>query len=115
MSLVWYGDDVVARTERAIREGIDEVTSACVRSAIPLAPIKTGALRGSIRMIPAREVRTGVIAGLWGSFNINYAIFQELGTIYMSGKRFLRRAANRHYGQLRAAIGRRLAKIGVKT
>lgn len=107
MSLTWKGEEVEKAMENAVRGGIDEVMALCIASAIPMAPIKTGALRGSIRMEPAQK-RGGAIVGRWGSFSIRYAIYQELGTIYMAGKHFLRRAADRHYHKLPRLIRKRL-------
>lgn len=92
MSLRWRGDEVQRRVERATRLGIDETTSACVNRSKVLAPVKTATLQGSIQMRPAERDARGWV-GRWGSFDVRYAIFVEIGTrphridspVYMPG------------------------------
>ena len=100
---------MVRGVQRATAFGIDQTMAACVRHADPNVPVgPTGALRRSIRFEPA-EIRRGVVTGVWGSFQVNYAIYQEAGTKYIRAKYFLRNAADAEYPRLAGRIQRRLA------
>ena len=78
-TLRWYGDALLSKIQKAQAKGIDETTIACVAKAKMEAPITYGDLRGSIQMRPATLDLRGVV-GHWGSFNLNYPIYVELGT-----------------------------------
>lgn len=106
--LDWKGDDVHKRMLRAAANGIDRTLAPCVNDAKGLVRVKTATLQGSIRFEPA-EIHGTRISGLWGSFDVNYALWQEIGTHRMSAKPYLRPAADRNYGQLAANIRREFA------
>lgn len=108
MSLAWRGDQVRSHVERAVLAGMDETMAACVLQAKGLVRVKTAVLQGSIQMRPA-EFRGAVAIGLWGSFDVNYAIWQEIGTSRMTGKPYLRPSADAQYPRLGARIKARLA------
>ena len=106
--LVWLGDIVVAKEKAAAIVAVNQTMAACVQMAKGLVRFDTGALQGSIRMEPARVEGDG-IRGTWGSFDINYALWQEIGTSVMTAKPYLRPSADFEYGRLesrmRAAMG----------
>lgn len=98
----------------------------CVPEAKMHVPVATSALQGSIKIVePARRDATGVVAGIWGSADIVYALGVETGDFsYLRGtnadvrdgvptkrnkgnRGSLRRAADAHYGKLPGAIARR--------
>jgi hypothetical protein len=55
-----------------------EITETAATAAIPLAPIRTGSLRRSIRSdVDKNSLRAFVVAG---SAQVNYAGYQEFGT-----------------------------------
>ncbi len=84
MSLEWYGEAVKAKLARAAQIGIDQTTAACTRAAkVRLYPghgYDTGTYSRSIQMRPSRVMPRGVVTGLWGSFDVDYALAVELGT-----------------------------------
>ena len=87
------------RADNAARLGIDDTTSRAVNVAKPITPVDTATLQGSIMMRPAQKVGRKS-TGFWGSFNVEYAIYQELGTVFMPGKFFLQRAMISEYPKL---------------
>ena len=76
--LDWKGDQIKDRLLTAARQGIDETMAACVVDAKRETPVRTGALQGSVRFEPAK-VRGNEAKGTWGSFDINYAFYIEVG------------------------------------
>ncbi len=79
MSLEWNGETVKRNTIRAAKWGIDATMAACVRKAKGRVAVKTSTLQGSIQMRSAKMQGRAVV-GLWGSFNVNYALAVEEGT-----------------------------------
>ena len=81
--LNWLGELVKAKMDRAAQVGIDQTTAACVRGAknrlYPGHGYQYGVLKRSVQMRPARKDILGWL-GLWGSFDVEYAIYVELGT-----------------------------------
>ena len=59
-------------------------------------------------MRPAKVVADGIV-GLWGSFDVNYAIYVEMGTGRMRAQPYLRPAADHQYPMLAERIKRRVA------
>jgi len=82
-NMTWNGDQIRDRAIAAAEWGVDATTSACVRAAAkrlyPGHGYDHGVLRRSIQMRPAQRVRKYVV-GLWGSFDVLYAIYVEKGT-----------------------------------
>lgn len=89
---------------RALKGGIDETEALCVGMAVSTVHVVTAILQGSIDLRPAeiypRQYR---VEGVWGSFDVNYAIYEELLHPY------LRPAADTHYPGLPKRIAKRLA------
>ena len=79
MSLKWNGEEIKRKMIEAAKCGVDATTAACVRKAKGKVQVKTSTLQGSIQMRPAK-VQGDDVVGLWGSFNVNYAIYVEKGT-----------------------------------
>jgi len=127
----WRGDEVLKRTNEAARQGIDEIMSRCVPSAKADVPVATAALQGSIKVVEPARQDGDVIAGIWGSTDIFYALAVETGDHgYLKGfsqgrasqagfKRVetwrnkgnrgsLRKAADEHYPDLPKAISERV-------
>lgn len=111
MSLEWRGPEVAERVRAASLAGIDETLAACVVTAKadyrPGHGLVTAALQGSVQMRPA-EMQGDVGVGLWGSFDIDYAIYVEMGTALMAAQAQLRHAADQHYPSLAERIARRM-------
>jgi hypothetical protein len=105
--VVWRGPQVAARARRAQIVGINKTTGECVTSAKGLVHVDTATLQGSIRLEPARADGNGA-RGQWGSFDVNYALWQEVLPRGRGGKPYLRPSADANYphlaGHIRAAL-----------
>jgi hypothetical protein len=99
----WHGDDIKRDVERASIRGVDQTMAKCVTSAKGRVRVKTATLQGSLRFQPAVSFGVGV-RGTWGSFDVNYALWQEIGTAVMSAQPYLRPAADAEYPQLKRRI-----------
>lgn len=98
----WYGERIVAKAERAAQAAIDETCAACVAFAVPRAPYKTGFLRASAFVVPARRTASGIV-GRWG-FSAAYAAYLEFGTVHMTPRPFMRPAMDAMYPLLGARL-----------
>ena len=129
----WRGPQVRRAVERASQRAIDKTTSLCVKDAKDNVPVVTATLQGSFKIQPA-EIEGNFVTGLWGSFDVNYALAVELGnrslvpsggdtqreTLPNSGRGirtgntgFLRGAADKEYPKLRERIAREFLKENV--
>lgn len=87
-----------AKLEQVILNAIDRTTAAAVAPAKDETPVRTGTARGSIRYTPA--VRTGnTFVGEFGSYNVDYFIWLEIGARGREGRHMLRRAADQTFPQ----------------
>lgn len=75
----WNGEQVKRNMIIAAKWGIDATMAAAVRKAKGRVAKKTTTLQGSIQMRQAQQ-RGDRVVGLWGSFNVNYALYVEEGT-----------------------------------
>lgn len=111
--LKWYGAQVEARVMNAVRLSMDGVMADCVAGAksqlYPGHGYKTGTLQGSIEMRPAKRQGLSGLLGVWGSFNVLYAIYVEVGTALTTGLNFLRGTADIIYPTLADRVRRRLS------
>jgi hypothetical protein len=103
----WYGDKVKAKVERETRAAMDSILADCVNEAKGLVHVKTSTLQGGIQMRPTKNI-DGVLTGLWGVWDVRYAVYQEL-PIFKGSKPYLRPSADKHYPKLAAEIKRRMA------
>ena len=118
------------RVAEACRDGIDATMGACVTEAKRNVPVRTATLQGSIRFDPA-EIKGSEVSGVWGSFDVNYALAVETGNRSLVGPPgssswergpsrgpgrntgntgFLRGAADQEYPKLARRINRELSK-----
>ena len=74
----WRGKDVARRVTNASRIGIDITMALCVPDAKRNTPVVTGTAQGSIMFKPA-QIRGFRVTGVWGSFDVNYFIWLEIG------------------------------------
>lgn len=99
----WRGPEVLKQVETAQKNGIESVMGDCVREAMGRARVDTSTMQGSFRYeMPVR--RGSLVVGTWGSFDVNYTVHHEFGTIYMSAQPMLRPAADIYYPQLAERI-----------
>jgi HK97 gp10 family phage protein len=87
---------------QAFREVLLWITGDAKR----FAPVDTGRLRASITPeVKVAQVRGREVQGVVGS-NVEYAPFQEFGTVFMKGKFYLKRAIEKNAHRLPDAIVR---------
>ena len=102
----WRGAQVLDKLLKAVKDGIDETMAECVTEAVRIVPVDTTTLQGSLRVEPA-EISRNEVVGEWGSFDVDYAIYVELGTYKMRAQPYLRPSADREYPHLKGRIARR--------
>jgi hypothetical protein len=109
--LDWQGRQVQARVIKAAKEGIDATMAAAAIHAKQHHPwtFRTGTLEGSIAIAEYAHEEGGLIVGLWGSLDVVYAKWLELGTGRMAAYPYLRPAADVEYPKLAERIQRGLA------
>lgn len=112
-TMSWRGDEVAGRVAAAAKLAVDATTAAAVTHAKQNHPWQnvTGTLEGSLQMRGAEIVSDGDIVGQWGSFDVEYAIFLELGTAVMPAYPYLRPAADAEYPKLFMRL--RAAMVGI--
>lgn len=110
----WRGEQVKRAVEKAARLAIDETTASCVEPAKDRVRVKTRILQGSIQFRPAKKEGDRIV-GYWGSFDVNYALWQEIITFRYAGHQpYLRPAAEIEYPKLAARVRAHYKRIGVK-
>ena len=107
--LKWNGKPVIDKVMLATAKGMDSVMAKCVGEAKAIVPKVTTTLQGSIRVGGPTEMKGNELVGVWGSYNVDYAIFVETGTSKMSAQPYLRPAADRFYPTLPDEIKRFMA------
>jgi len=100
--LEWHGAKLKARIQEAERLAVDETTASCVAPAKDRVHVRYRILQGSIQFRPATRQGDATV-GLWGSFNVNYAFWQEV-LPEPRGRAYLRPAAAIEYPKLAARI-----------
>jgi hypothetical protein len=112
VKLTWHGDAIKKRLDDAQRLGIDTTTAAAVTPAKQFVRVKTRILQGSIQSRQAVK-EGGRWVGRWGSFNVNYALWQEIKAFSHAGYRpYLRPAAEIEYPKLAGRIKAYFARGG---
>ena len=87
---------------QAFRETLLWITADAKR----FAPVDTGRLRASITPeVKVAQIRGQEVQGVAGS-NVEYAPYQEFGTVFMKGKFYLKRAIEKNAPKLSGAIVR---------
>ena len=104
IKLDWRGKLTRKQVVRSVEQGMNMNLAKAVQQAKSFTPVRTGILQGSIRMEPAKEVSPNLIVGYFGSWDVNYAIFVEKGTVYMAGHHMLQRAADICFPKLKDDI-----------
>ena len=96
----WFGDEIAKEIERATVEGLETVAADFVRTAHPLTPIYQGFLRRSTKWNPVKRHAEGKLSIEMGSFDIEYAEYQERGTARMEGKLFYQQSSDETWPKL---------------
>lgn len=96
---VWKGTARLDDAKEAVRKGIDLTTAAAVAPAKRETPVLTGIAQGSVRMEPAKQEGRRIV-GRFGSWNVAYYIWLEIGARGRAGRQMLRRAADAEFPNL---------------
>lgn len=102
---------LTARIDGIAIGAINDTTAAAAISAKQNHPSfknRTGALEGSFMSQPAQKTGPTTYRGVFGSFDINYAIFQEIGTRFIRAGFFLRRAADSEFPRIGQRVKARM-------
>lgn len=100
-SFDWRGERVKDNAKRAAMDGLEITAALAVQHAKSSHGWnnRTGTAEGSIQMRPAVESADRIFV-TWGSFDVHYFIYLELGTAFTPGDMTLQRAADATYPQL---------------
>lgn len=107
MSVQWFGDRVLAETDRAIIAATDETTASAAEAARGLVHVDTALLQSRIAQVPARIDGDAIVGGFGVVDDPGYALFQEF-LPEPQGKPYLRPAAAQEFPQLSERIRRRV-------
>ncbi len=99
----WTGDNVKRQVAQASRRGIDVTLARCIGPAKNLTPVVTGTAQGSI-MMKAAKIVGKFVTGKWGSWDVEYFIWLEIGAHGRRAYRMLQQTADAQYPKLPAHI-----------
>ncbi len=115
--LDWKGPAIDrAIADRAIPNAMNDTTATAAiaaKSSHPGWRNRTGIAEGSIRGDPAKKVGAGTWLALFGSFDVNYFIWLEIGARGRSGDHTIRRAADKEFPKLADRIRSRARALKV--
>lgn len=116
MALRWRGKQIEKLVDQAAMFGIDKTMSRASIHSKNNHPWRnrTTILEGSIRPVIDARKQGDRIVGVWGSVDVNYAIFLELGTSRMPAFPYLRPAADAEYPDLPKHIRSAYKKMSKK-
>jgi hypothetical protein len=101
------------KVDRAIMNTIDRVHGRAVGYAKSRTPVRTGTAQGSIMFKAARRISRTLFRGEFGSYNVKYFIWLEIGARGRSGLYIIRRAADQAYAQINETFRDELRKQGL--
>lgn len=108
VKLRWNGDAISrAFAEIAVPRAMDDTTAAAAiasKSSHPGWKNRTGVAEGSIRGDPARKVSSGRWLARFGSFDVAYFIWLEIGARGRAGDHTIRRGADKEFPKLAERI-----------
>lgn len=107
----WYGALWQAGALTAAKVAVDQTMAEAVNLAKRMVPVRTGTLQGSLRFQPA-ALEGDTMVGYWGSFDVNYAIYVEMGTIHMRARPYLLPAAQTAYLSIQPRIMAAMRSMG---
>lgn len=109
----WNGVRISNRVAGAALRAIDDTTAAASLSARQHHGWRnrTGTAEGSIRPEPARQVGPAHFRGLFGSFDVNYFIWLEIGARGRPGDYTLRRAADAEFPKVGDRFAAHMGRI----
>ena len=106
--LEWHGKETLDAIIRATNQALEEGAGMVGGEAKSMVPVKTGALRDSIRVEKSRFSDGGFLvkAGGSGAYHANLV---ELGTKNMQARPFLRPALHKSEGKIKEMVASRVA------
>jgi hypothetical protein len=107
--LIWHGDEIKSRVEASIADAMNATLADAVAQAQQpgWTPRDTGTLANSITFEGVKRDGNGWL-GSFGSYDVHYAIYVEIGTYKMAGRFYLRRAADAIFPTLPGRIAEML-------
>lgn len=110
----WRGNEIKNKMRSATRQGIDVTLASCVNTGKTFVLVETAVLQGSLMFKPAQDEGNEIV-GHWGSFDVDYAIYQEIGPVsgvkIWNYKPYLRPSADQHYPELAGNIKSRYGSV----
>lgn len=107
-----FRDQVDRRIEAALIRASNKANGKAVALAKPRTPVRTGTAQGSITFKPA-EAQGSKIVSEFGSYNVDYFIWLEIGTRRRAALHILATSANEAYADLEATIREELKAAGL--
>ena len=96
----WKGPQVRKHVEDSAIFGINATMAAGLIVAKERVAVLTATLQGSLRIVDFARFFSGIARGRWGSADVNYALWQEIGTSIQPGQPYMRPAADQEYSKL---------------
>ena len=97
----WNGDAVIDQYNMSVIKGMTKTMADCVVRSKRIVPVDTGTLRNSLKIIDfPKTASDGTVSGTWGSANVNYALWVEIGTSRANAQPYLRPSADENYPKL---------------
>lgn len=108
--IVWKDKELIAAVKRELKEATKEGAEIVAESARRKVPVKTGALRESIKVKASKFAGGGHIieAQGKGDFQKYYASFVELGTFKDKAQPYLRPALHQNRTKIRKRFENRI-------
>jgi HK97 gp10 family phage protein len=96
--------------DKAAVKAQHEVMKKVIKTARKFAPVDTGALRRSGKIRKLKSGSKVTFGGASTPKNVDYAHMVEYGTMYYSGRYFLRKALKAHQKELPKAVAKGITK-----
>lgn len=99
----WYAPQIVDELKGASIRALNRLAKKAINRAKQYTPVDTGRLQESIKVFEISE-KNGLINISWGS-DVEYALYVELGTVFMTGHYMMTRAQEEVSGELANLLG----------
>jgi len=103
-TLTWHGDKVHAKLTAAIFENMEEGAEDLVNAVKANAPVKTGKLRRSVKVLKRDRKAKAVQVGT----DVDYGLFLEVGTRKMAATHWFSNGLREGLSKIRARLNKRV-------